>query len=148
MPVWKQKKSITIRRSTLKLLSAPFILGLVCLLITSVLNLGPIEQGTVGYYVGIACFSYLVLCVLVFPSYLGAFFWFWWRSRAEPDNGEHLIKQLSWVPLITAVFMWWPFAFIPNDSVQAALMLPLAVFIGAYAWVWFVRFVVRKKWGL
>ncbi|MDR2208082.1 MAG: hypothetical protein LBE22_03810 [Azoarcus sp.] len=141
----------TIRRSVLIMLSVPFILAFVSLLVASVINLRPVEPGTLEYFLGITCFSYLILCVLVFPSYGGAFLWFWWRSRFDPDNTEHLERHLSWVPLITAVFMWWPFAFIPGmqkDSFQAFLMLAAGAFIGAYLWIRFVRFVVCKKRGL
>ena len=141
---------MTLFRLVMTILVAPHMLALPCLLIAALVNLAPIAPDTIKHYIGMTVFTYLVLCVLVLPSYSFACVWYWLRTRGDPDNSERLYKQLWWLPPITAIFMWWPFAFIPvvqQNGFLAFMFLALSVLVIAYLWVLLIRLVLRKKWG-
>ena len=145
-----REKRKTLCRLVMTVLFAPHMLALPCLIIAALVNTRPIVPGTAEYYIGMTVFTYLVLCVLVLPSYSFACVWYWLRMRGDPDNGERLYKQLWWLPPITALFMWWPFAFIPKVQqygFQAFMFLALSVLVIAFLWVLLIRLVLRKKWG-
>lgn len=137
------------RAVTLALLGIPVWLSLFALLLAIVLTAsGPaIEPGSLKQYTATFAYTTLLVAGLFLPSYVGAFAWYWWRSRSEGAMGRRLARM----PLIAAGLVWCPTLLISGSNgyfdsmglLQAYLLLAAVTLVGGYMWVGSVRLTLR-----
>lgn len=137
---WSQ----TDRKASLVILTFPFALGLIAFLLAIITTaLGSVPQGTPRFYMAAFSFSYLVIGLLYLPAYAISYGWFWWATR---DDIADLGKRLLLMPLVAAVFVWFPAIFFRQVAdaglLQAVLLLIGISLIVGYLWIGIARLIL------
>ena len=132
------------RKASLVILTFPFALGLIAFLLAIITTaLGGVPQGTPRFYMAAFSFSYLVIGLLYLPAYAISYGWFWWATR---DDITDLGKKLLWMPLVAAVFVWFPAIFfrqvVDAGLLQAVLLLIVISLIVGYLWIGIARLIL------
>lgn len=137
------------RGAALAVLGTPIWMSLLALLMAIGLTAsGPvIEPGSIKQFLATFAYTTLLIAALFLPSYLGAYGWYWWRSRREGRIG----RRFALMPLIAAGLVWCPTLLISGsngyfDSVgllQGYLLLAAVTLVGGYVWVGLVRLILR-----
>jgi hypothetical protein len=129
------------RSALLACLSIPFAAALLAFIIAVGLTaFGVPIVGTARSSVAGFAFVYLILCFIWLPAYGAACAWYWWATRGDDSR---LLMQLYALPLIAAVFAWFPgLAFIDAPLLQRARIyatFAIPAIIVGYVWVGIVR---------
>jgi hypothetical protein len=131
------------RGALLACLSVPFAAALLAFIIAVALTaFGVPLVGTVRSSVAGFAFVYLTLCFMGLPAYGAGCVWYWWATRGDDSR---LLMQLYALPLIAAVFAWFPgLAFIDAPLIQRARIYPtfaIPALIVGYLWIAMVRMI-------
>lgn len=132
------------RAALVSLLSAPLVIALVAFILAVGLTLdGPPKVGTVRSGIAAAAFIYLALAMTWLPSYFAGCGWYLWVTRKHPHDENKLLSRLLLLPLVCALFIWFPaLAFSPGAVSDKARLFPvfaLSSVFGGYIWIGMVR---------
>jgi hypothetical protein len=133
----------TDRGALLVCLIAPWIVALAAFVLAIALTGFSVPTiGTMRSGIAATAYVYLTLGIMWLPSYSAGCIWWWWATR---DDETRLMTRLYTLPLVAALFAWFPsLTFLNAPLVFRMKMYPaLAVsgIIAGYIWIAIVRMV-------
>lgn len=144
MVSWTDRWAVADERAALlRILVLPLLSALVAFLLAVALTgFGVPVVGTARSTVAGLAYVHLTLCVLTLPAYCAGLLWFWWITRADDSR---LLTRFYQLPLIAALFAWFPSVLITSTPLQEKLsalpMLAISTMLLGYLWIGLVRLI-------
>lgn len=144
-PVRVSPFTLSDRGAALALLAFPMGLAFLAFIISvGTTAMGEMAKGSVRFYTAAFAYTFLMSSLMGLPAYIASYGWFWWRTKAHDAD---LCKNLWLMPLIAAVFVWFPALLFPQSKgigrIQVYLLLAAGTVVIGYAWVAIVRLIFR-----
>jgi len=136
------------RNAALWLLAIPFAICLISFIIAvAVTLLGEMDKGSTRFYTAAFSYSFLLVSVVVMPSYLASFLWYGWWSKGSDDR----ILTGVWVmPLVASVVALGPAIVFFKYSeakgmtlMQVYFLVAISTMIIGFFWSCIVRGILR-----
>jgi polyferredoxin len=139
------------RRWLLLWLLAPLILMLVSVGLALAVTVRVPTVGTLYSDIAAMGVMYVILGAVMAPPYAITVGWWVWRTRQRDHDEEWLLRQLWRIPLVAALFSWFPGLLMTSAAPMVRLQMfvtmaiPAAVTLCVWAGLVHLCFFLRRK---